>query len=894
MKEHTDAVQVERLLAACLELHEGRGPRAVDDLLARHPDSSLAVRARLDRLARLGLVGDPPPDALPERIGAYRILGVLGRGGMGVVYEAEQETPRRRVALKALRAWPGGGARERFRQEAELLARLQHPGIAQVHETGVASVGGMSVPYFAMELVRGAPIDRWAAAAGLGARERLELVARVADAVEHAHRKGVVHRDLKPANVLVDERGTPRVLDFGVARALDPALELETLRTQAGELLGTLGYMSPEQTGGDPARVDARSDVWALGVIAHELLAGALPFPVEGRDALEALRALREDEPPRLPPRLRGDVETIVRKALEKDPARRYASAGELAADLRRWLRDEPIAARRATAWYQLAKLSRRHRGLVTGAALVIAALALGLAGTLAGLLRASHERDEAERRFRLANAVRAFEKRMFAEADPRQEGVRVREMLERAVLLVDEERHDPLEAAGILLMLGESHASLGLWEEAEPLLVRAVELFARELGPEDLQTLDARTRLAGVYHPLMRIDDAERALADVVETATRALGAAHEVTLEAGLMRATLAFERGRFDESARVARAIAALAAPGSNAWVHAQKRLSKALLLLGELEPAVAVGREVHAWALAAHGKEHPAAWGAMDTLGNVLVYAGRLEEGLALLEELVDQRRRALGETHPDTLNAKENLASARSRVGDHAGAEALALEVLGVLEERFPPDHEERLRVLATLGGAYVNQGRPDLGEPLLREVLARTREVRGPEHDKTLGAMNNLALALLRLGRQDEAEELYLQSLDAARRTLGPRHQQTLTTGFNLGMLYVLAGRHEDADPFLREAVETGREVLGPDDASEAEFLRAYGANLTLLGRYEESEAALLDARERMQRTLPAHRTHDSYRKVLRSLEALYRVQGRTDEAERFARERAR
>jgi len=303
---------------------------------------------------------------LPQRIGRYEIVGKIGEGGMGIVYEARQEHPQRLVALKVIR--PGMASRQtlrRFQQEGELLGLLQHPGIAQIYEAGVVELDWpddpagprLRRPYFAMELVRGDPLTLYAMQRKLGRQERLELVARLCDAVQHAHQHGVIHRDLKPGNILVNAEGQPKVLDFGVARLSSADRNMTTLRTDAGQLIGTIPYMSPEQLGGDPRELDTRCDVYAIGVILYELLSGRLPFDTSGRSIADLARAAAEQKPPPLSATdrsLRGDIETIVAKTLEKDKTRRYASAAELADDVRRCVTGEPIAARRVSLIYVL------------------------------------------------------------------------------------------------------------------------------------------------------------------------------------------------------------------------------------------------------------------------------------------------------------------------------------------------------------------------------------------------------------------------------------------------------------------------------------------------------------------------------------------------------------
>src|SRR5262245_16245141 len=385
----------------------------VESLLADHdagvagPLDAPGFGARPERAA-----GAPSP---PARLGAYELVRVLGEGGMAVVYEARQESPSRTVALKVLR--PGvlsGEMLRRFRHEIDVLGRLQHPGIAHIYEAAVADVGAPGMPsarqpYFVMELIRGAPLTEFAASEGLTTAERLELVARVCDAVQYAHQKGVIHRDLKPANILVvsgDTEGStgtrsgvrvppgsslllagagshgaqPKILDFGVARVVGAEVVGATMNTEAGRLIGTLAYMSPEQLGGDVEQTDTRSDVYALGVILYELLAGRLPHDVRGLVLAEAVRRIREEEPARLGAidrGLRGEGEVIVARAMAKDRARRYPTAHDLGADIRRHLHGEAIDARRDSAMYMLRKGLRRYRALVAAGVAAVLGLAL-------------------------------------------------------------------------------------------------------------------------------------------------------------------------------------------------------------------------------------------------------------------------------------------------------------------------------------------------------------------------------------------------------------------------------------------------------------------------------------------------------------------------------------
>ncbi len=359
------------------------------DVLLRECEADAALRAEVESLlfyhdsarghATTPVVGhaaqlifeaaESVDQPLPRSFGEFELLEVIGRGGMGTVYRARQRTPDRTVALKMIR--PGMLSRTmlgRFRYEADILARLHHPGVAQIFEAGTVQSGDVEQPYVALELVSGQPVDRYATDHRLDVRGKVNILIMVCDAVHHAHQKGVIHRDLKPANILVSAGGQPKVLDFGVARLTDADVRETTLRTDVGQLIGTLPYMSPEQVSGDTRCLDIRSDVYALGVLIFELLTGRLPYDLHEKALADAAITIRNTEPLRLSaimPALRGDLDTIMAKTLEKDPARRYQSAAALAEDLRRYLAHQPIIARPASVTYQIRLFARRHRALV-------------------------------------------------------------------------------------------------------------------------------------------------------------------------------------------------------------------------------------------------------------------------------------------------------------------------------------------------------------------------------------------------------------------------------------------------------------------------------------------------------------------------------------------------
>ena len=855
--------RLESLIALCLEVFEQQGPDAVEEVLRENAPYAAAVRERLDLLGRLGLVGEAPEGSRPERISGYRILGELGRGGMGVVYEAEQESPARHVALKVLRNYPGRDALGRFQHEAELLARLQHPGIAQVFELGTATVGGMTVPFIVMELVHGEPLDRYAASQRLDRRARLGLLTQIADAVHHAHQKGVVHRDLKPANILVDGRGVPRILDFGIARTIDPDLELSTLRTEAGQLVGTLSYMSPEQAAGNPREVDTRSDVYSLGVVGFQLLSGRLPHLLGDRPVLESLRAIVEEEPPRLGAldrELRGDVETIIGKALAKEKDRRYASVGELSADIRRHLDHEPISARPATAGYQLSKFVRRHRALVAGAAAVVLALVLGLAGTLHGLVRAREEQADAERRFRQAEAVLDFQRRMFGSADPRQVGLQVSELLARGAGLIETEYEEPVQEAAIRQTLGEAYAGLGMWEAALPYLEVALGIFERELGADDLQSLTTRARLAEILsRHLGRYADAQATLDGVIARASAKHGPGHDVVLDAMLVQASLSHEKSEFDAAEEGALGVLLRAAPSDRRWAEAQRVLALALEGQGEYARAEEAARAAHEWYASVRGEEHPDALIALETLGVVLQNGGQVEAGGKLVLRALELRRQVLGTEHPDTVRNMANASYVHSMRGDKQQTEALLREAIEVCERKFAPGHPIWQLASNNLGALCFGDGRLEEAVDVFSAVLEQATIVKGPRHSDTLMTMGNLAHVLQRQGLVEDAAGLLDEVLALTRETKGDLHPDTAFACTNLATLYWETGRCAEGEPLLREAVAIARAALSQDDHLLGYHLLALGRNLICTQQPGEAEEVLLEARAAIERAKPGN-----------------------------------
>lgn len=621
-------------------------------------------------------------DGSPERIGRYRIIGEIGRGGMGVVYQAEQDDPRRRVALKVIRE--GFASREtqrRFRRESQLLGQLQHPGIAHVYEAGTETVDGRPIPFFAMEYIEGAPLDVHVCTAAPDRREILQLFVRICDAVQDAHQQGVIHRDLKPANILVkrestpppsgsgtasgsgtfvDTVGQPKILDFGVARITDPDPHA-TLQTHDGQLVGTLAYMSPEQLDGDPAALDSRCDVYAIGVMLYQVLAGRMPVDIAGKPVAEAARLVRESEPKPLgaiDASLRGDLDTIVATAMEADRTRRYPSAAALGDDIRRYLTREPISARPASAMYQLRKCTSRNRALVDGVAVGFVLLIAGVVGTSIGLAAALDANqtlgvrndelqaatDALEKRNAALEAVAAFQASQFADVDLPAMGTTLRAFLMESVA---EDTRPDLDLA--LGRVNFTTAALRMLDGH--VFDRAEEAIDRDFAGQPL----VRTRLHHVLARTMRLlglpESALRVAQRSLAARTAALGAEHEDTLLSASLVGKIFLDLGEYDAADAVYRDVIATRrrvrgddAVDTLTAMHDAEVVRHQRGLFAEVEDAV---RPIVDALIEQAGPDDDRTLTAMATLSTTLADQGKHEEAIEFGRLVVQSRERVLG-------------------------------------------------------------------------------------------------------------------------------------------------------------------------------------------------------------------------------------------------------
>lgn len=786
-------------------------------------------------------------ESLPRWIGPYRAVRRLGEGGFGLVYLAEQNQPiRRNVALKVLR--PGMGSPqvlERFMAERQALALMDHPGVARVFDAGATPDGS---PYFAMEFVDGLPITEHVRRHALPLTARIELLIQVCDAVHHAHQKGVIHRDIKPSNILVEEsprettglgtHGRPKVIDFGIAKAMAEPLTGHTLHTLSGQLIGTPEYMSPEQAA-SAADVDTRGDVYSLGVVLYELLTGMLPFdPLRLRTCgpADIQRIIRDEAPPRPSDRLaraadeaesagsgavaaalgidprdtvrriRGELDWIVGRAIEKDRQRRYVSAHDLGLDLRRHLCGDPVLAGPPSRRYRLAKWAGRHTTLLaTGAAVSLAVLA-GLTGTALGLRAALREGERARDAERLARV----------EAQNAREAQRL---------------------AGLEAERARTHAITA--QRTSDFLSRML----RGVGPVVAQGADTTI--------LRQILD--KAAADVgTDLADEPLA---EARLRHSIGSAFQAIQRSR-DGQAHLERAVAlfrslpdastnelSLAMTNLAASYHAQDRLDEAAALYESV-------LELELGPLDAPGL-------AADTLAKLALV--RFDQGELDTVMEIASRSMMLFEEHGDpesdeAVLLRNTVAMTASRQGDSQRALDLYRESLEISERRVGRDHPTTVTTRANVASTLSHLGRRQEALPFLAECVEDMRRIYGPAHSETITTMSNYAAALLHLGRLDEAAPIFQDAARLAAENLGDTHWITQYTRINLGTLAQSQGRFDDAASHFGGAVSVLEQRTGPHDPEVRRFRNRLSDALRLAGRAEEAAAEARRSAEAVQR----------------------------------------
>jgi eukaryotic-like serine/threonine-protein kinase len=825
--------EIEALLAADSDAGEFLG--APVDLSAMAPGPGGDSEILPDGAGASALAG--------QLIGPYRVVREIGRGGMGVVYEAEQQRPRRPVALKVILGGRYVDAETicMFQRESDSLARLKHPSIASIYESGCTEEGQH---FFAMELVQGRTLSAYLGEAGAPAsrrdlRLRLALFRKIASAVAYAHQRGVIHRDLKPSNILVleaDETGPPagqgagrashgaegnppgiKILDFGLARIADPGAESAPTVSVRGSVRGTLAYMSPEQVRGRSDEIDVRADVYALGVLLYQLLSGRLPYDLERAGITEAVRIICEQAPRPLGapagggPRIDRDLAIIVQKALEKEPARRYQTAASLDEEIGRFLNGQPILARPPGAAYQIRKLIARHKttfALAAAASLILPAFAIV---TAVEARRIAAERDRANREAETALRVSSFLTDLFKVSAPNEakgNAIKAREILDKGVEKIGKELSDePLVQARLMLTMGNVYWDLGLYREAEPILQQSLATRKRLLGEEDLDTLASMDGLAFLYQQEGRAAESEKLYARSLELRLRLQGEQDSGTLKTMSGLAWVYRKQARYAEAEKLYRRV-----------LEARRR---------------------------AQGEDDPNTLLSAADLADCLWILRRYAEAEVLYLSTLDRMRRALGEEHTYTLGAMHGLADVYAAEGRNADAEKLYRTTLDGMRRILGEAHPMTLSTMNDFAGLLDHQKRYAEAETIDRQVLETRRRVLGDDHPETLTSLGNLANKLSMEGRHAEAEALLREELGRERRLLGENHPNTLNTLYNLACNAALAGDRAGALSWLRQAVDHG--------LSDADMIER-DSDLKSLRRDPAFEALIARAREAAKR----------------------------------------
>jgi eukaryotic-like serine/threonine-protein kinase len=890
--------QVREVLEAALEVSSTERAALLDNACA----GDLALRAEVEELIAAyeeDFLEHTPLDGMDRQlaeerspgssleghfIGPYKIIRELGKGGMGAVYLAMRadDEYQKRVAIKLVRrGMDSDYVLSRFRHERQILASLDHPNIARFLDGGASEDG---LPYFVMEYIEGQPIDKYCDENRLTTVERLRLFQTVCSAVHYAHQNLIVHRDLKPGNILVTADGTAKLMDFGIAKLLNPNLYARTLvPTALSFRLMTPDYASPEQVKGNS--ITTASDVYSLGVLLYELLTGHRPYQFRTYTPQEIERVIceeqpekpstavnrvettptpdgstrvmitpelvsrtREGQPDKLKKKLAGDLDNIVLMAMRKEPLRRYLSVEQFSEDIRRHLEGLPCIARQDTFAYRTGKFMLRNRIAVAVAAAFVILTLVSAVLIVRQSIRTARERDKAQQ-------VSAFLVELFNVSDPgeaRGNSITAREILDKGAARVERELADQPEVQATLMnTIGQVYGKLGLYEAAQPLYEKALQRRRETLGEESPEYAESLNYLAMIYEAKSDYPTAEQLLRQVLAIRRRVLGKEHN-----------------------EVARSL---------------NNLAYTLSLKGNTQEAEPMFREAIVMHRKIGGNEHNELAITMNNFALLLDNTGRYEEAENLFKEALAMRRRLLGEDHPDTAVGINNLAGLYQRKGNLSAAAQLYAEALALTRKSLGEEHPTVATIMNNLAVVLSSIDKKQEAERLFRESLAIRRRHFGEEHSDVATSLNNLGLLLYERSDYEEAEKLYRQALAIHRKLLGDQHRAVAIDLNNLGLLFNAKKDYPAAVNLLREALAVYRKATGEETLDVARGLGNLGFALYEKGDYEEAEKLARQALEKRRRLLPPE--HSDTALSLLSVGRMLSEQGKAVEAEAMIRE---
>ena len=911
--------------------------RGVEALLRAHAEAGTVLEPVVPRQFPDSATA-PVTEKPGDQIGRYKLLQVIGEGGFGIVYMAEQHEPvRRRLALKIIKL--GMDTKQvvaRFEAERQALALMDHPNIAKVFDAGATETGR---PFFVMELVRGVPITEYCDQNRLSTPQRLELFILVCKAIQHAHQKGIIHRDVKPSNVLVtlhDGVPVPKVIDFGIAKAIDQPLTDKTLFTRFEQFMGTPAYMSPEQAEMSGLGVDTRTDIYALGVLLYELLTGKTPFDPQqllacGLD--EMRRTIREQDPPKpstrlgtlsdadlttvagrrgaeprkLPGLVSGDLDWVVMKALEKDRTRRYETANGLAADIQHHLSNEPVLACPPGNLYRFQKLVRRNKLAFLAASVVTGALIIGL-GVSTWMFfqeqqarqQADAERKKAQTEAAKSQQVAQFLKDMLEGVGPSvalgRDSTMLREILDKTTERVGKDlKAQPAARAELLTTIGPVYHALGQYAKAEAVGREALALNKELFGNDGLAVAESLDNLADTLHEEDKNVEGEAIVREALAIQRKLSGTKSVVVARSlQILGKTLSGQKKHAEAETPYREALA------MRKELLGSENPDVALSLMGvagvawhqgKVAEAEADYREVLAIQKKAYGAEHPDMEIPLDNLANLLIEQGKLAEGEAVVREVLALQRKMLGDAHPHLVRSLWILTGVLQRQGKLAEAETIMQETLALQRKLLGNEGPEVVSVLNNLAGILIAQGKLAESEGVVREALVVQKKMLGNENPQLVGSLLILTDVLRRQGKLAKTEAVLREALAVQRKMPGDENPQLVGSLWILTDVLREEGKVTDGETLGRELVSVQRKRFGNEDPEVGAALTRLGEFVAAQGRLTEAETLYRQAAE-IERKPPANQ--DRPELLQWSLEALGNVlnqQGKVSEAEASYRE---